>query len=103
MPTVSVFPPAANIVWSDARGAYGIADTELIYWPARSGLHLVTHDDDAVPVRSATYPEARLLQAYREAQRRYCAGGGYQSSLRGAEKDLRRMLLDLSGGGTDAA
>ena len=76
----------------------GIADTELIYWPARSGLHLVTHDDDAVPVRSATYHEARMLQSYREAQHRYRAGGGYQSSLRGAEKDLRRMLLDLSGG-----
>lgn len=98
MPTVSVFPPAANIVWSDSRGAYGIADAELIYWPARSGLHLVTNDRSADLVRSATYHEARLLQAYREAQRRYCAGGGYQSSLRGAEEDLRRMLLDLSGG-----
>ena len=40
MATVSVFPPAANIVWSDARGSYGIANAELIYWPARSGLHL---------------------------------------------------------------
>ena len=98
MATVSVLPPAANIVWSDARGSYGIADTELIYWPARSGLHLVTNDRSADLVRSATYHEARLLQAYREAQRRYCAGGGYQSSLRGAEEDLRRMLLDLSGG-----
>lgn len=97
MATVSVFPPAANIVWSDARGSYGIANAELIYWPARSGLHLVTHDDAAVQVRSATYHESRLLQAYREEQRR-CRAGGYLSSLRGAEEDLRRMLLDLSGG-----
>ena len=46
MATASVFPPAANIVWSDARGSYGIANAELIYWPARSGLHLVTHDEE---------------------------------------------------------
>lgn len=29
MATVSVFPPAANIVWSDARGSYGIANAVL--------------------------------------------------------------------------
>ena len=98
MATISVLPPAASIVWSDSRGAYGIADTELIYWPAQAGLHIDISDTNVVLVRSATYHEARLLQAYREAQRRYCAGGGYQSSLRGAEEDLRRMLLDLSGG-----
>ena len=79
MPTVSVFPPAANIVWSDSRGAYGIADAG-------------THDEQHAIRMCTSCPVRALCLAYALHLEQGAATTGRRGIWAGTSPRERRAL-----------